>query len=344
MTQAQDGTLRAEYRHDPVLLQESIDALDVMPGEVVVDCTLGGAGHSIEILRRLHGEGLLIGIDQDDSALAAANQRLSSQAVNTPYLTLKGNFGSLDILLQQAEVPGIDAILFDLGVSSPQLDFPERGFSYKEDAPLDMRMDPSKQILTAAQVINTYTEADLARILLTHADETFGKRIARLIVEEREKRFIETTLELVDIIKRAIPAKARQKAKHPARKTFQALRIEVNDEFGVLKRGLDAACRWLVPGGRIAVITYHSIEDRIVKRVFAEHAASLGVQAQDIPAGLALTEDQLIDIIDAKQPVLQLVTKKPILPQAGEIAVNPRARSAKLRVAQKNDYVDKKGR
>ena len=264
------ATLTPEYRHEPVMLQEVLEALRLSEGSTVCDCTLGGAGHSVKMAAQVGEEGLLIGIDQDDMALAAARTRLASEAPGVPLKLLKGNFGDLDELLCRAEVPGIDVILFDLGVSSPQLDIPGRGFSYHEDAPLDMRMDPGNNPLNAAEVINTYNEADLARILRVYGEEKFADKIAREIVRRRQLSPIETTGELVEAIKAGIPAAARRHGHHPARKSFQAIRIEVNHELDVLERGLEAAVRWLNPGGRLCVISYHSLEDRIVKHRFQE--------------------------------------------------------------------------
>ena len=290
-----------------------------------MDATLGGAGHSLEAAKKLGPEGTLIGIDQDEVALAAAGERLSSlDASCRPEIKLlRGNFGDLDDLLVSAEVPGIDAILFDLGVSSVQIDTPSRGFSFKETAPLDMRMDPGTQTLTAAEIINTYNEADLARIIRSNSDERWAARIAKFIVEERRHRPIETSDQLVEIIKAAIPASARRAGGHPAKRTFQALRIEVNGELDVLRRGLDAAIRWLEPGGRIAVISYHSLEDRIVKDAF-QTMANRCTCPPDLPM-----------CVCGKQPVVDIVTRKPIVPTQAEIDRNARARSAKLRVAQK---------
>lgn len=273
-----------EYRHVPVMLGEVLRELDPKPGDIVCDCTLGGAGHTVELARRVAPDGLSIGIDQDDMALAAATERFEREVPQGRHLFLKGNFGDLDELLVKAEVPGVDCFLFDLGVSSPQLDIPERGFSYNEDAPLDMRMDPGTHTQTAAEVINTYDEADLARILSVYGDEKFASRIAREIVRRRAKEPIRTTFELVDAIKAAIPAAARRHGGHPARKTFQALRIEVNHELEVLERGLEAAIRWLNPGGRVCVISYHSLEDRIVKHLFGE--MSQGVHLPTGPSGV----------------------------------------------------------
>ncbi len=317
--------MTSEYRHTPVLLAECLEQLNLQTQHTFVDSTLGGAGHSLEVAKRLGPEGTLIGIDQDEVALAAARSRLEALPEQTrPALELlHGNFGELDSLLVSAEVPGIDAILFDLGVSSVQIDTPSRGFSFKEEAPLDMRMDPSTQTQTAAEIVNTYNAADLARIIRAYSDERWAKRIAEFIVREREKEPIETSGRLVEIIKAAIPASARRAGGHPAKRTFQALRIEVNSELDVLRRGLDAAIRWLNPGGRIAVISYHSLEDRIVKDTFA-HMANRCTCPPDLPV-----------CVCGKEPILDIVTRKPILPTPEEVERNPRARSAKLRVAQK---------
>lgn len=290
-----------------------------------MDATLGGAGHSLEAAKLLGAQGTLLGIDQDEVALAAARRRLDAlpEGESPRVELLRGNFGNLDELLLQAEVPGIDAILFDIGVSSVQIDTPSRGFSFKEAAPLDMRMDPGTQTLTAAEIIETYNEADLARIIRDYSDEKWAKRIAQFIVQAREKEPIVTSEQLVDIVKAAIPASARRAGGHPAKRTFQALRIEVNGELDVLSRGLEAAVRWLNPGGRVAVISYHSLEDRIVKNLFASYANRCTCPP-DLPV-----------CVCGKKPVLKVLTRKPILPTPEEIERNPRARSAKLRVAQK---------
>ena len=247
------------------MLQEVLDTLKLKRGSVVCDCTLGGAGHSVKMAAQVGEDGLLLGVDQDDMALEAAAARLEREAPGTPTKLLKGNFGDLDNLLCSAEVPGVDGFLFDLGVSSPQLDIPGRGFSYNEDAPLDMRMDPGNNTLNAAEVINTYNEADLARILRVYGEEKFSSQIAREIVRRRETSPIETTGDFVEVIKAGIPAAARRHGGHPAKRSFQAIRIEVNHELEVLERGLEAAIRWTNPKGRICVISYHSLEDRIVK-------------------------------------------------------------------------------
>ena len=317
--------MTSEYRHTPVLLAECLEQLELKTQHTFLDCTLGFAGHSFEAAKRLGPEGLLIGIDQDEVALEAAAERLGQIPVGQrPQLKLlRGNFGDMDELLVAAEVPGIDAVLFDLGVSSVQIDTASRGFSFKENGPLDMRMDPGKQTLTAAEIVNTYNAADLARIIRGFSDEKWASRIADFIVRAREDAPIETSEALVDIIKAAIPASARRAGGHPAKRTFQALRIEVNSELTVLRRGLDAAVRWLNPGGRVAVISYHSLEDRIVKDTFASFANRCACPP-DLPV-----------CVCGKEPVLDVVTRKPLLPTPEEVERNPRARSAKLRVAQK---------
>ncbi len=317
--------MTSEYRHIPVLLDECIDALDLPDHPVFVDATLGFAGHSFEAAKQLGRDGLLIGIDQDEVALASAAERLEAiPGANRPELALlRGNFGDLDDMLASCEIPGIDAILFDLGVSSVQIDTQSRGFSFKENGPLDMRMDPGKQTLTAQEIVNTYNAADLARIIRAYSDEKWASRIADFIVKAREEAPIEESGQLVDIIKAAIPASARRAGGHPAKRTFQALRIEVNSELTVLRRGLDAAVRWLNPGGMLVVISYHSLEDRIVKDTFARFA------------NRCTCPPELPVCACGKQPILDVVTRKPQLPTPEEIERNPRARSAKLRVARK---------
>ena len=306
------------------MLDEVLETLSPSDGDTVCDCTLGGAGHSLELGRRCSPSGLLIGIDQDDLALEVAGERIRANIPEVKSIQLKGNFSDLDRLLQQAEVPGVDCFLFDLGVSSPQLDIPSRGFSYNEDAPLDMRMDPRNNTLTAAGVINHYNEADLARVLRVYGEEKWAARIAKLVVQQRAQAPIETTLELVDVVKRAIPAAdRRQGGHHPARRTFQALRIEVNHEMDALQRGLEAAVRWLNPGGRICVISYHSLEDRIVKDLFRELS-----QTCTCPPGLPVCVCGCV-------PVLELMGRKPRVPSPEEVERNPRSRSAKIRAARK---------
>ncbi len=317
--------MTSEYRHIPVLLNECIDALCLKPKMVFVDATLGFAGHSFEVASRLDTTSALIGIDQDSYARSEAYKRLMtiSEEKRPEIKIIDGNFRNLDGELLEADVPGIDAILFDLGVSSYQIDTPNRGFSFKENSPLDMRMDPGKQNITAEEIINTFNAADLTRIIRTNSDEKWASRIAEFIVSAREVTPIKTSGELVEIIKAAIPASARRAGGHPAKRTFQALRMEVNGEVSALREGLDAAVRWLNPGGRICVIGYHSIEDRVVKETF-KSLANRCTCPSDFPV-----------CVCGKTPVLSVLTKKPITPTEEEIERNPRARSAKLRVAEK---------
>ncbi len=314
-----------EYRHTPVLLAEVTQHLSPQPGSIVVDCTLGGAGHAKRLVDLMAPAGILVGIDQDDAALiaAASTLRLGQQESPVKTVLLKGNFGDLDELLASAQIPYANGILFDLGVSSPQIDVAERGFSFKADAPLDMRMNPGQHTPTAAEVIASYDEADLARIIRNYGEERWASRIAAFIVAARARRPIATTGQLVEVIKAAIPASARRSGGHPAKKTFQALRIEVNGELSQLERGIHAAIRWLAPGGRIAVISYHSLEDRLVKGVFAENAR-----------GCTCPPDMPVCTCDT-QPVLKLINRRALVPSDEEIERNPRARSAKLRVAEK---------
>ncbi len=312
-----------EYRHTPVLLDESIEGLDLHPGSVFLDCTLGGAGHSYEAACRIAPDGVLIGIDQDDAALERAATRLADCPLEEAPILLKGNFGDLDELLCDACVVGVDAVLFDLGVSSPQFDVAERGFSYRSDGPLDMRMDANSDGVTAAEIVQTYRESDLADILKRYGEERWASRIAQRICEERIQHPIETTSQLADTVKEAIPAASRRSGGHPAKRTFQALRIAVNDELGVLERGLEAALRWLNPHGRIAVISYHSLEDRIVKETFKQ-AEDPCTCPPDLPVCTC-----------GKTPVIQVITRKPITASAEEVEANPRAHSAKLRIAER---------
>ena len=316
-----------EYRHIPVLLAECLEHLQLETKHTFVDATLGGAGHSIEAAKLLGSAGTLIGIDQDTVALKAARARLQTiPEESRPELKLlHGNFGSMDELLVQACVPEVDAFLFDLGVSSVQIDTPSRGFSFKEDGPLDMRMDPGKHTLTAEEIVNHYNEADLARVIRNYSDEKWASRIASFIVKARQDAPIQTSAQLVEIVKAAIPASARRAGGHPAKRTFQALRIEVNSELDVLRDALESAVRWLSPGGRLVVISYHSLEDRIVKDVFKQ--ASTGCTC---PPGLPVCAC-------GNKPILKIITRKPVLPTAAEIERNPRARSAKLRVAERLD-------
>ena len=311
-----------------MLLDECMRALGPRPGETVCDCTLGGAGHSISLARAIAPDGLLIGIDRDDAALDAARSRLAEAetGLERDPVLLKGNFSDLDDLLLSARVPGVDVFLFDLGVSSPQFDIAERGFSYRADAPLDMRMDPATQTLTASEVLATYGERELARVLRDGGEEKWAQRIAHAVCERRSEAIESgglTTLWFASVVKDAVPAAARRTGGHPAKRAFQALRIEVNGELTALERGLGAAIRWLDSGGRIAVISYHSLEDRRVKDAFREMEDRCTCPP-DLPVCAC-----------GREPVLEVMTRRPIEATAGEVERNPRARSAKLRVARK---------
>ena len=308
------------FHHVSILLKPCLEALAIKPGGVYVDATTGGAGHSLRIAERLHDTGRLICIDRDDEALENAKERLRD--VWQRVTTVKSDFRDIDRVLQQLGLPGADGILFDLGVSSPQLDHAERGFSYMQDAPLDMRMDRTQQ-LTAWNVVNDWSRAEIRRILFEYGEERYAPLIAAAIEREREKKTIETTLELVDIIKGAMPGKAKREKQHPAKRSFQAIRIAVNDELGAVREAMDKAIDCLNPGGRLAVITFHSLEDRIVKAAF-QQAAQGCTCPKEFPV-----------CVCGKTPKVRLTPRKPILPDEKEIEGNPRARSAKLRVCEK---------
>jgi 16S rRNA (cytosine1402-N4)-methyltransferase len=308
------------FHHVPVLLREVLDGLAVRPGGAYADCTVGGGGHAREIAERLGPGGLLVGLDQDPNALAAASRHLAE--FGDRVRLVRSNFERLGQVLRELGLTAADGILMDLGVSSHQLDEAERGFSYQHDAPLDMRMDPDRP-LSARTLVNQYTESELARTILQYGEERWASRIAQFIVRERQRRPLETTTDLVDLIKAAIPAPARREGGHPARRTFQALRIAVNDELGVLERGLEAAVDLLTAGGRLAVITFHSLEDRIVKQAFARWAKGC-----ICPPALPVCRCGLT-------PKVRLLSKKPITAEVDEVARNPRARSAKLRTAER---------
>ncbi len=309
----------SEFTHRPVLLDECIQALNIRPDGIYLDGTLGRAGHSREIARRLH-TGRLICVDRDDAALEAARERLGPWMDRVTLV--HSNFDRVDEILDELGVPGADGMLFDLGVSSPQLDDGARGFSYMADAPLDMRMD-REEGLTAADVVNTWSQEELKRILFQYGEERYAPQIAGAIVRRREEGPIRTTLELVDIIKSAMPARALKEKQHPAKRSFQAIRIAVNDELGSVERMLKRAVPRLNKGGRLAVITFHSLEDRIVKTGFADFARGCTCPP-DFPV-----------CVCGKTPDIRLVNKKPILPSQRELEENPRSRSAKLRVAEK---------
>ena len=313
-----------EYTHKSVLLDESIEALNIHPDGVYVDGTLGRAGHSREIVQRLT-TGRLICIDRDMAAIDAAQERLAPWMDRVTLI--HGNFAELGDDLREAGVTGVDGMLFDLGVSSPQLDDASRGFSYMQDAPLDMRMDLDAP-LTAYEVVNTWSGDELRRILYEYGEERYAPAIARAIVRARENRPVETTLELVDIIKGAMPPAALREKQHPAKRSFQAIRIAVNGELDALPPMLKSAVDALNPGGRLAVITFHSLEDRIIKRAM-----------QDMARGCTCPPEFPVCVC-GKKPKLKVLTRKPIVSGAAELEENPRARSAKLRVAEKCDTFD----
>jgi 16S rRNA (cytosine1402-N4)-methyltransferase len=314
------------FHHITVLKEEAVEGLKVNPAGIYVDCTLGGAGHSGLMASKLGPGGRLICFDQDDAALANAEQQLS--AYRDRITLVKTNFRRIKDVLREQSVPmkgdnpQVDGILFDLGVSSPQLDEAERGFSYNQAAELDMRMDRSAP-LTAKEIVNGWPEAEISRILFEYGEEKFARRIAANIVQHRGKEPIGTTLQLAEIVKEAIPAAARRSGPHPAKRSFQALRIAVNDELGAMEEALIRSVECLAPGGRISVITFHSLEDRICKQTFAKF-----VEKCTCPPDFPVCVCQ-------KKSILRLVNRKPILPGEEELKINPRARSAKLRIAEK---------
>lgn len=308
------------FKHTTVLLEETVDGLNIKPDGTYVDCTLGGAGHSELILSKLSEKGKLYAFDQDDIAIANAKEKLA--AYGDRLTIIKSNFLYLQEELEKLGVTEVDGILYDLGVSSPQLDTPERGFSYHHDAPLDMRMDQDAP-LSAYDVINEWPYEKLVKIFFRYGEEKFSKQIARKIEAARESKHIETTGELVELIKDAIPAPARRKGGHPAKRVFQAVRIAVNDELGVFEKSLEQAIDLLSVGGRISVITFHSLEDRICKVTLKKAS-----ETPPLPPGLPIIPEEY-------QPKLKLVNRKPILPSEEELEFNNRARSAKLRIAEK---------
>ncbi|EGT3615666.1 16S rRNA (cytosine(1402)-N(4))-methyltransferase RsmH [Clostridium perfringens] len=308
-----------EFKHVSVLLDECIDALNIKEDGIYVDCTLGGAGHSSEIVKKLSSEGRLIGFDQDKDALKAAGERLKEYN-NVTYV--HSNFYAIYDVLTDLGIDGVDGILMDLGVSSYQLDNGERGFSYMQDAPLDMRMNRENDF-SAYEIVNTYSEDDLYRIIKEYGEEKFAKRIASFIVKNREEKNIETTLELVEIIKAAIPAKARREGPHPAKRTFQAIRIEVNKELEIISKTILDGVKKLNKGGRMAIITFHSLEDRIVKNTFKELANPCTCPSE-FPV-----------CVCNRNPEVKLISRKPIEASKEELEFNPRSRSAKLRIIEK---------
>lgn len=309
-----------DFRHQPVMLKEVLSYLEPGEGKVIVDGTLGGAGHSSEILKKLDPGGLLIGIDQDQDALHFARSRLEKISPN--HRLFQANYKDFDICLAQLGIERIDGMLLDLGVSSFQLDEEERGFSYQKDASLDMRMNQSAGI-TARELVNTWSEGELAAIIWSYGEERWARRIAQFICEARQKKPLETTGQLVEVIKAAIPKGARQGGPHPAKRTFQAIRIAVNNELAVLQETLDKIADYLKPKGRLVIISFHSLEDRIVKKSLQQQT-----KACICPPGLPVCQCQQV-------PRLKVLTRKPVLPTQEEVEGNPRARSAKLRAAEK---------
>ena len=309
-----------DFKHISVLLDETIDGLDIKPDGIYVDGTLGGGGHSYEILKRLSPKGRLIGIDQDGEALKAAGERLKE--FENQITLVRSNYCEIDKVLKELNVEKVDGILLDIGVSSYQLDNLERGFSYKSDAPLDMRMD-TRQELTAADVVNTYSENELFKIIKDYGEDKFAKNIAKHIVLARKEKPLETTKELSEVIKRAIPMKVQAKGGHPAKKTFQAIRIEVNQELTVLKESIDKMIDLLKPNGRICIITFHSLEDRIVKTKFRENENPCTCQP-NFPV-----------CVCGKKSKGKVITRKPIIPSEDEIEENKRAKSSKLRIFER---------
>jgi len=309
-----------EFNHISVLLNETVDNLNVRPGKIYVDGTLGGAGHASLVCEKLNGQGRFIGIDQDEAAIGVATERLSKYG--DMVTIVRDNFGNMADVLKSLNVDKVDGIVLDLGVSSYQLDTAERGFSYMEDAPLDMRMD-RRQAKTAKDIVNDYEEMELYKIIRDYGEDKFAKNIAKHIVLERQKKPIETTLELAEIVKHAIPMKVRVTGGHPAKRTFQAIRIELNHELDVLKQNLNTMIDLLNDGGRISIITFHSLEDRIVKNIFRENENPC-VCPPNFPV-----------CVCGKEPKGKVITRKPILPSDEELEYNRRSKSAKLRVFEK---------
>lgn len=308
-----------DFAHTSVLLEETVAALVTDPAGIYVDCTLGGAGHALAVTGRLSPRAWFIGIDQDPAAIRAAQARLATAACRVSVV--RASFRDLAAVLDELAAPPATAILFDLGVSSHQLDTAARGFSYMHDGPLDMRMNPDDP-LSARDIVNTWDEARLADIIFRYGEDKFARRIARAIVAERARSPLDTTGHLADTIKSAIPAAARREGPHPAKRTFQAIRIAVNDELGILRAALETAVKRLAPGGRLGVITFHSLEDRIAKKTIADLAKGC-ICPRDFPVCICRNTPKLRSL------------GKPVPPSAAELADNPRARSAKLRVAEK---------
>ncbi len=308
-----------EFHHVSVLLKESVSALVTNPEGIYVDCTLGGSGHAEHVVKKLGASGRFIGIDQDPAAIKTGKIKLSNAKCRVDIV--QNNFQNIGFVLDELEVNKVDGVLFDLGVSSHQLDIAERGFSYMQDAPLDMRMNPNNDF-SAYDIVNNYSENQLADLIITYGEERWAKRIAKFIIEFRSGKAIETTGELVDIIKRAIPSAARRDGPHPAKRTFQAIRIEVNNELGILKDAFTTSIERLVLGGRLCIITFHSLEDRIAKQTLQLMAKGC-ICPKALPICMCNNKPQI------------KILGKPIAPSVNELEENPRARSAKLRVAEK---------
>lgn len=311
-----------EFNHDTVLLDETIDSLDVIPNGTYVDCTLGGAGHTGHLISQLNELGKLYAFDQDQTALDHAELMYREEIEDGKLILIKNNFRNIKAALQEYGVKHVDGIYYDLGVSSPQLDVAERGFSYNKDAKLDMRMNQD-QALTAYEVVNQWDFNDLVRIISRYGEERFAKRIARAIEEKRDIAPIESTLELSEIIKAAIPAATRRTGGHPAKRTFQAIRIAVNDELGALEESIQDGVRLLKVGGRMSVITFHSLEDRLVKQFFRELSST-----PETPPNMPMIPEHL-------QPEYRMVSRKPIVASEEELQENNRARSARLRTIER---------
>ena len=308
-----------EFKHISVLFQETVDGLKVQPGGIYVDGTLGGGGHAKRVCELMRGEGRFVGIDQDEDAIAAAGERLKE----FPFVTIvRSNYEAMASVLQEQEIKKVNGIMLDLGVSSYQLDTAERGFTYKVDAPLDMRMD-NRMEKTAKDIVNEYSEMELFRMIRDYGEDQFAKNIAKHIVRMRQEKPLETTYELVEAIKAAIPAKIRMNTGHPAKKTFQAIRIELNRELEVLENTLDDMVELLAPGGRLCVITFHSLEDRIVKLKFRDYENPCTCP-KEFPV-----------CVCGKKSKGKVITRKPILPSEEELELNSRSKSAKLRIFEK---------
>lgn len=309
-----------EFNHVSVLLEETIDSLNIKPDGIYVDGTLGGGGHSLEICKRLGPNGRLIGIDQDMDAIKAATERLKDY--NDKVTIVHSNYQDIDSVLRDLSISGVDGIVLDLGVSSYQLDNVERGFTYREDTPLDMRMDQS-QPMTAKDIVNEYSEQELYHVIRDYGEDSFAKNIAKHIVRARQDKPIETTGELNEIIRAAIPAKVRQGGGHPSKKTFQALRIELNKELDVLEQSIDKMIELLKPKGRLSIITFHSLEDRIVKNIFRKNMNPC-ICPPEFPVCTC-----------GRVSMGKVITRKPIIPDEEEIEFNKRAKSSKLRVFER---------